>query len=262
MTRLKTICLYATACVLFCVHTSYAQSNSCVSTLNLSVDKDCKFVISPEVLRATGDAAGAGSITFAVGTGSTTAFVGGLASSNIIGLGIPNGGTVGYELYASADGTGPMLCWGELNLEIKSAPQPVIQTIEVMCSQPVRGLMTIDEVASSLDGLCSAPITDIIEQEEVLGEACDGYTRIRKISGVIDYGNTKVTTPLRIDTIRETPLTVDMVVGPLGGPNKTEAIILTCDDIGNAYPTPEIIEEFSAEGVQGAYPYIPKSVIR
>jgi len=260
MTRLKTICLCVAACMLFSMHHTYAQSNSCISNLNVSVGTDCQFVLTPEMLRATGDAGTAGSITFDAGTGSTTAFIGGQAMSSIAGLGFPEGGAVGYELYASDDGTGPMLCWGQINFEVKNVPDPITRTLEVMCSQPIPDLPTAAEVAAQISGLCIAPITDFTLTQDVTGESCSGFTTIRTISGTIDYGNTKVTTPLRIDTIIETPLTVDMVFGPLGGPRKDSAIILTCDDIGDAYPTPEIVEEFSAEGAQGAYPYIPKGL--
>lgn len=262
MTRLKTVCLLASACVLLFAHTSYAQSSSCVSSINLSVDSDCSFTLSPELLRFTGGAVGSGSIFLDAGTrtGSTLPFVDGQVTTNLIGLGIPNGGRIQYQLFASDDGTGQQLCWGEINLEIKSLPEPVTNRIEIMCSQPLPNLPTVEEVRAGISGLCSAPITDLFLQESIEGEACTGFTRIRTISGSLNLDNSKITVPLRVDTIVETPLTVDMIFGPLGGPSKLDAIILTCDDIGNAFPTPAIVEEFSAEGVQGAYPFIPKGL--
>jgi len=262
MTRLKTVCLLATACVLLFAHTSYAQSNSCVSSINLSVASDCSFTLSPELLRATGLAADAGSIFLDIGprTGSTISFVDGQLTTSLIALGIPSGGRVQYQLFSSEDGTGSQLCWGEINLEIKSTPDPVINTIEIMCSEPLPNLPTVEEISADVSGLCSAPISDIFLQETVEGKVCTGLTRIRTINGTVELDGVKRTVPLRIDTIVETPLTVDMVVGPLGGPSKLDAVILTCDDIGNTFPTPEIVEEFSAEGVQGAYPFIPKGL--
>ncbi len=260
MTRLKTICLSLLVCISMCVNYATAQSSSCANQTNISVDSDCEFLISPEVLRATGAAADALSITFDVGTGSGTSFIGGYARGSIIDLGIPNGGLVQYALFGTDDGTGPMLCWGDIMFDVKQVPDPIINTWEVMCGQTIPELPTIDEVADEINGLCVAPITDLNIVNSVDGESCTGFKTIRTINGTIDYGTSKVVTPLRIDTIIETPLTVDMVVGPLGGPSKLDAILLFCDDIDDAYPTPEVVEEFAKEGLQGAYPSIPKGV--
>ena len=262
MTRLKTVCLLAVASIVLIVHGTHAQSNSCVSAINLSVASDCSFTLSPDLLRATGEAADAGSIFLNLGTrtGSTLAFVDGQLTTNLIGLGIPDGGSIQYQLFSSDDGTGRQLCWGEINLEVKSTPDVVTNTVEIMCGETLPDLPTVLQVQAEFNGLCSAPISDIAVNETIEGEACTGFRRIRTISGVVDLDGTKSTIPIRIDTILETPLTVDMVQGPLGGPNKQDAIILTCDDIGNAFPTPAIVEEFSAEGVRGAYPFIPKGL--
>ncbi len=259
MTRLKTVCLSLLVCLCMSAQYAYAQS-ACVSSINLTVDRDCNFVISPEALRASGSAENAQSIVYA-GTGSGTAFTNGQATGSIKDLGIPYGGTIQYQLFSSADGTGEMLCWGDINFEIKSVPAPVTNTITVMCSQPVRGLPTISDVIGDIEGLCVAPIIDIVETEVVVGESCKNQMTIRTITGTVVYGDVKIPTPLRIDTIIETPLTVDMVVGPKGGPDKLDAIILHCDSIDNAYPTPEVILEFAEEGILGAYPYIPKGLV-
>ena len=261
MTRLKTVCAFVYAYALLFVHISNAQSsNSCISSVNLSVASDCSFTLSPELLRATGDAATAGSVYLDLGsrTGSGIAFTDGQLTTSLIALGIPNGGVIGYQLFASDDATGRQLCWGEINLEIKNTPAPITNTIEIMCSQSIPELPTRAEVLARFNGLCAAPISDIVLNETIEGDACIGFTRIRTLSGIVNVDDSKNTIPLQIDTIIETPLTLDMIVGPLGGPNKEDAVILTCDDIGNAFPTPAIVEEFSAEGVQGAYPFIPK----
>ena len=255
MTRLKTICLLAIAYVY--AFSITAQSNSCVSSLNVSVDPNCEFALTPETLRSTGEIPGSIRITTGFGTGSGTSFVGGVASFSATSFDIPDDGIVGYQLFASDDGTGPMLCWGELNLELKSIPGPETKTWEIMCGQPI-DLPTIEEVEESLTGLCVAPISGFSIQEIRDEDNCSADTTIRIINATIDLTYTKITTALRIDTIIETPLSGDMIIGPLGGPTKQDAIILTCDDIGNAYPTPAIVEEFSEEGVFGAYPYIPK----
>ncbi len=260
MTRLKTICLTLLVCICMCINYASAQSSSCANQTNISVDRDCEFLISPEALRATGAAADALSITFDVGTGSNTSFIAGYAGGSIIDLGIPNGGIVQYALYGTDDGSGPMLCWGDINFEVKQVPDPIIETWEVMCSQEIPQIPTIEELEGEINGLCLAPIVDLTIDNSVVGDACTGFKTIRKINGTIDYGTSKVVTPLRIDTIIETPLTVGMVDGPLGGPTKEEAILLFCDDIGNQYPSPEIIEEYAEEGIRGAYPSIPKGL--
>ena len=95
-----------------CINYASAQSSSCANQTNISVDRDCEFLISPEALRATGAAADALSITFNVGTGSNSTFVGGIAAGSIIDLGVPNGGLVQYALYGTADGSGPNVMLG------------------------------------------------------------------------------------------------------------------------------------------------------
>ncbi len=259
MKRLKTICLSLFVCFCLSLHVGIAQSSSCAAETNISVDASCQFIISPQILRASGPAASAGSITL-VGTGSTSAFVNGEVHGSIISLGLPNGGQVQYRLYASSDGTGPMVCWGHINFEIKSIPDPIITVTEIMCSQPYPDLPDLNELQAQINGLCSAPISDLVETIDTEGEACTGFITVRKITGIIDYGDFKVPTPLIIDTIIERPLDTGMVVGPFGGPSKLEAILLFCDDIGNKYPTPEVVEEYAPRGVRDAYPYIPKGL--
>ena len=260
MKRLKTISLFLYASIGLFLQFSYSQSSSCANLTNLSVDSNCEYTITPEVLRATGPAANSGSITFQVGTGSNTAFVDGKVTGSIIDLGIPNGGVVQYELYASDDGTGPMLCWGDINFEIKSIPDPVFDRVEIMCGQPWPEIPTIEDIIEDVSALCSAPIQDIVENRTTSGDACIGFTTIRTIEGTVKYNETKVHTVLRVDTIVETPLDTSMITCPLGGPTKLDAIVLHCDDIGNEYPTPAIVEEFAEEGIRAAYPHVDKGL--
>ena len=261
MKRLKTICLTLFVYLSLSLTTGFAQSSSCAGETNLGVDASCRYVVTLEGLRATGPAATAGSIKFKIGNnGTVQTFSGGSVSGTVQDLGIPNGGSVQYELYASTDGTGQMVCWGRINFELKGVPDPIINVYEIMCSQPFPDLPTIDELKEDLKGLCIAPISELFETRETDGEACSGFITVRTITGLVDYGHVKLNAPLVIDTIIETPLDTSMVNGPLGGPTKLDAIILFCDDIGNQYPTPELVEEFSAEGLKGAYPYIPKGL--
>ncbi len=258
MKRLKTLSLFFFVCICLCVHQleAQSQSSSCADRTNFSVDQNCEFKITPEVLRVTGPTPG--SITFNVGTGSTASFVSGMVVGSIKNLGIPNGGVVEYTLYESIDGSGPMLCWGTLNFEIKFVPDPETSTVTVMCSQPPPDLPTIADVRANLDNLCSATVTDLTEEFEVTGDVCGGFVTVRTIRGQVDYHGSKATKILRLDTIIETPLDTSMVVCPLGGPSKLDAIVLFCEDIENKYPTPEVVEEYAAEGIRGAYPHLDK----
>ena len=260
MERLKTVGLLLFAYFSLSLSLLQAQSSSCSNLVNLSVNADCEFTLTPETLNATGPAAEAGSIYFNTRTGSGTTFADGIAQGSLMGIGVPNGGSVQYQLFASDDFSGTMLCWGNINFEIKSVPQMVTSTIEVMCGETVPVLPSIAEIEAELTGACSAPVSDIFVQETVSGEACTGFQKIRTLTAVVDYGETKLNTVLRIDTIVETPLTVDMITCPLGGPNKEDAIILKCEDIGDTFPTPEVVEEYAEEGIRAAYPYINKGI--
>ena len=260
MKRLKTISLFLYACIGLFLQFSYAQSSSCSNLTNLTVDANCEFTISPETLSATGPAATAGSMILEKGGRTLFEFTGGVTTGSIIDLGIPNGGVMQYELYASDDGTGPMLCWGQINFEVKGIPEPVFNRIEIMCSQPLPDLITIEDFQEGLDDLCSATIEDLFVTNDKSGDACSGFLTVRTIRGTVDYNGTKVSAILRVDTIVETPLDTSMVVCPIGGPTKLEAIILHCDDIGNTYPTPEVVEEYAAEGIRAAYPYVDKGL--
>ena len=253
-----------------------ATSSSCINEVNISVDADCGFVVDAAVLGATGPAAMAQSIVYA-GTGSGTPFPGTGSLTGATGLGLPDGGSVQYQLFSGADGTGPMLCWGTINFEIKLTPDPVFTYQEVMCSQPLPGLPKVSDVAAAANGECSAEITNITESRSVSGDACTGFVTIRNITGTADIDGGKSIVLLRSDTIVETPLDTSMVECPLGGPTWDDRLTVFCEDIDGAYPSPDVIFSYyyavfrragyshaAAENlaIQRAYPYVPKGIVQ
>lgn len=252
-----------------------ASSSSCINEVNISVDAQCGFEVNAEVLGATGPAADAQSIVYA-GTGSGTAFPG---TGSLTGLStLPNvdftdGGAVQYQLFEGPDGTGPMLCWGTINLEVKLTPSLETSYQEVMCSQPAPGIPTLAEVAAAANGECSAPISNITETTSVAGSACEGFMNIRTVTGTVDIDGGKSVITLRIDTIVETPLDTSMVECPIGGPLATDGLKLSCELLDGAYPSPDEVFNyyyvtFRAAGypkaaaenlaIQRAYPYVDK----
>ena len=260
-----------------------ATSSSCIDEINISVDAQCGFVINDAVLGATGPAMMAqaliingvaldvtGSGTGFSATGSLTA----PAGSGVTSLGLPDGGTVQYQLFQNADGSGPMLCWGNINFEIKQTPDPVFQRWDVMCGERPPSFPTVGMVAAMSNGACSAPIDNFAETTSVSGDACSGFTTIRNITGQVDIDGGKSTILLRSDTLVETPLDTSMVVCP-NGMDFNMPVTIPCEFVADngGYPTADLVFDFwfeayrdagliveAARGlaIQQAYPYVDK----
>ena len=131
-----------------------ATSSSCIDEINISVDAQCGFVINDAVLGATGPAMMAQSLIIngialdVTGSGTGFSATGSLtapAGSMVTGLGLPDGGTVQYQLFANPDGSGPMLCWGNINFEIKTTPP----TICLLYTSPSPRDATLSRMPSS-----------------------------------------------------------------------------------------------------------------
>ncbi len=250
-----------------------ATSSSCIDEVNITVDAQCGWVVNEAVLGATGPAMMAQSVVingvlFPM-TGSGAGFS---ATGSLSDINLSNGGTAQYRLFTNGDGTGPMLCWGDINYEIKMTPQPDTMRWDVMCSQPIPKLPKLADVAAAANGACGAPVTNVSEYTSVSGNACDGFVTERRITGLVNIDGTKSQILLRLDSIVETPLDTSMVTCPMGGPDFNDALELSCELLGDKYPDPDAVYAYYlalfkktysttiAENLatQKAYPYVRK----
>ena len=203
-----------------------ATSSSCINEVNVTVDADCGFVINDAVLGATGPAMMAQSVEIngvlfpMAGSGSGFSITGSLTAPSMNpAIGLPDGGSVQFNLFENADGTGSSLCWGTINFEIKSTPDVVMQTFNVMCLEPIPDLIDLDDFEDDVNGACSSPITNLTETNTVTGDACTGFTRVRTIRGTVEIEGRKDQITLAVETINEMPLDIMQTECPAGIPN-------------------------------------------
>ncbi len=251
-----------------------AQGSSCIDKVNIRVDANCGWHVDKERLGYTGTEmpqsiiyTGTGSGTPFPGTGSLT---GPATGSMGPGIGLPDGGMVQYQLWSGPNGTGTMLCWGNINFEIKMTPPTETSTQMFMCGQP------FPKIPEYKAGPCQADIYNITASERTEGNVCSGLQTIRTITGVTDIHGKKQTITLRIDTFIQTPLDTSMVTCPMGGPDFTNALKLRCEVLDGEYPSPDVVYDYfyalyRAQGrkvaaaenlaIQKAYPYVSKGIV-
>ena len=239
------------------------QSLSCPARINVTLDQNCNAFLPANFGGTTPNGA-----LIAVEIYVDGVYVGNMLNDSHLGREI---------IYRFIDLSTGQMCWGDINLEDKNIPQVQTSTIEVMCSQPLPNFIKLKDVAKAANGACGVPVTDITEYITVEGEACSGFRTIRKVIGQVDIDGAKSTIDLRIDTIIETPLDTSMVECPLGGPSQQDGLKIPCEDIDDAYPSPDVVFDYyktlflksgykdaaaTSKAVERAYPYVSKGIVQ
>lgn len=147
-------------------------------------------------------------------------------------------------------------CWGRLTIENKTLPAIATSTITGMCGATHLAFPSLDDVRKGLDTICTAPIGDLSESFETLGDKCTEQITIRTVRGWINIDGPKHVT-VRIDTIVLTKLTNAMVTCP-GSAIFDEALEVDCH-LTDEYPAPDVIAKYFHDTL--AYPWIDKGRI-
>ena len=154
-----------------------AQSLSCPSSVNVSLDANCMATL-PAHFGGHSPNGGLTAIEFYV----DGVFVGDMLDDSHLGKDI---------IYRFIDMSTNRMCWGKINLEDKNIPLVQTSTTPIMCSQPVPDFVKLSDVAESVNGACGAPVFNITEYITVEGEACTGFITIRKVIGQVDIDGYK-----------------------------------------------------------------------
>jgi len=217
MKRMNFTFLLLFALLSFATSNLSAQSSSCIDVVNITVDANGGFVVNPAVLGATGPAMTATSIEY--GTGSSTALA--LTGSGFSGggnvrslFGSCESGTTQYELYQGSQ----MVCWGKINFEVKTTPDPLYNTWNLMCGQDgpdfSKAPYRLSDIATRVNGACSVTITNLTIREFYESDKCDGNTYIREVYGSASLDGSSRKVLLQEDRVVEMPIDLTMVLCP------------------------------------------------
>ena len=186
---------------------------------------------------------------------------------------------VGAEdlIYEIKDTCTMMSCWGRLNIEAKSRPEPIIVTDTLCCITDIPDglILSEQEVSDILDASCIAPHTQISVETSYEGELCDtvnqtiSYFARFEVDGVVErslvYEHLVTTVPLDLsqvigpgtDMISDSMSRVDTIIMEACGtfdfsPESIAAFFADRIDPGDAFANG------NAEGIPFAYPHIIK----
>jgi len=163
--------------------------------VNVTLDANCTVTI----LAGFGATGGNGAIL------GTEVYVDGVYRPGAILTDADLGRDIQYRTFDLSTGT---WIWGNINLENKQIPDPLNAEYNVMCLEPILTLIDLEDLADDLLGECTAPVSDITESSTITGDACDGFTTVRTIRGVVDLDGRKIPVTLSTETINEMPLDV------------------------------------------------------
>ncbi len=235
-------------------------SSSCIDKVNITVDENCEFAITPEVLGFTGS--GAVSIYFpASGSGIPFPGAGKLGANGL------KKGHNQYEIYSgpitSHGPSGMMLCWGHINLEIKKTPDPEIYDWPLMCGQEWPKLPSLADISKAINdpANCYPAITDLYIQESRDNDKCNGNTYTREVYGNVKLDGRSIKVLIRRDNITEMPIDPSDILCPLGETFDTR-VKVPC---GVGTDPESIMAHFNktlgaGRGIPYAYPHLYKGL--
>ncbi len=160
--------------------------------------------------------------------------------------------------YNAKDTCANTFCWGDINLELKLEPQTETSKVFVMCGETYPDLLTLAQLDSVYNGRCFAPLSGFREYIRTVGDKCDTVLVLRTVLADSHIEDRKRTITLRIDTIAELPIAINMITCPLGTGTLENALELECSSL-DGYPTPAKIEELA--GINAAYPHVDKGEV-
>lgn len=192
-------------------------SSSCIDVVNITVDANGEFVVNPAVLGATGPAAMADRINY--GTGSSTSLgagAGGFTGSGSVQslFGSCKSGMTQYELFVGTQ----MVCWGKINFEVKTTPDPQLTPHLLMCGQAgpdfTKAPYRLSDIAARVNGECSVPITNLTITESYDSDKCEGNVYIREVWGSASLDGSSRKILIQVDTVIEMPIDLADVICP------------------------------------------------